>query len=132
MSYDYEDLSGGGNYHSWDSPGDTVEGIIRMFTIDGGSDYNGNPCPELVIATNDGNGPDVTVTAGQASLKRKCERNANRLQPGHAVKITYTEDMDTGKGNPAKLFDVASTPVPVKVDLPAAAPESVADAGEPF
>lgn len=123
---EYDDLTGGGTFHKWEEPGESVEGIIVSFTVDGGTDYNGNPCPELVLRTDYG---DVTITAGQASLRRICERNADHLKRDHKAKVTYRENLDTGKGNPAKLFKVQVSPEPVMDDLPSVAVE---DDGEPF
>jgi hypothetical protein len=115
---EYEELTAGGAYAKFDTPGDSVEGRIHSFTVDGGSDYNGEPCPEIVVETADGL---VTVTCGAALLKKAAKNNATRVVPGHGIKVTYTEDGPAEKGkNPPKrfFFGVTSTPIaPIVVEL---------------
>ena len=123
---EYEQLSGAGTFHKWEKVGEEVEGIILSFTVDGGTDYNENPCPEITVRTDYG---DVTVTAGQASLRRVFTANADRMRRGHQIKIRWDSELDTGKGNPAKLFTVGVSPLPVLEAI--TAPEPAGDT-EPF
>jgi hypothetical protein len=109
MSTDYEELSTGGNYAKWDAIGDTVEGRIGSFSLDGGTDFNDNPCPQLVVETVGGT---VIVNGGQASLKRAFTQNASRLVAGHGVKVTYAGTYETPKGE-GKSFTLGVTPKPI-------------------
>ena len=109
MSTDYEELSTGGTYASWKDVGDTVEGRIEAFDLEGGTDFNDAPCPQMVVATPDGN---VIINAGQASLRRAFTQNTTRLVVGHGVKVTYAGTYETPKGS-GKSFTVAVTPKPI-------------------
>jgi hypothetical protein len=118
MTIEYEELStGSGTFQKWEKVGDTVEGRIHSFTVDGGRDFYGNPCPEVVVETTHGN---VTVTASQKNLAKQLERHATRLGIGHAIKITWAGEYDTKHGTKGKDFTLAvsKTPVaPVVVEL---------------
>ncbi len=107
---DYEDISGGGTYHKWEQVGEVLEGVILSLSMDGGTDFNGNACPEMRLRADYG---DVILTAGQASLRRALSSGSPSLARGHKVRIEYTEDLDTGKGNPAKIFKVQASKEPV-------------------
>ena len=109
MSVDYEELSSGGQYVKWESIGDSVEGRIGAFSLDGGTDFNDNPCPQLVVETIGGN---IIVNGAQASLKRAFTQNATRLIAGHGVKVTYAGTYETPKGE-GKSFTLGVTPKPI-------------------
>lgn len=83
----------------WDEPGKTVIGIVDDVLV--GSDFNGNPCPELELSTVDGT---VIVTAGQAQLKDAII--ALRPEPGDGVEITYTGLTPLPNGRSMKTFKV--------------------------
>lgn len=114
---------GGGAYFKFESPGDSVKGTVSR--IGKGSDFDGNPCPEFDLDLEDGS--TVTISAGQAQLKRK----VMELLPGvgDTVVIVYTQDERTPKGGSMKCFDVAvkagdgaapdSTPEPALTAKPA-------------
>ena len=106
---EYEELSTGGMYQSWKEVGDTVEGRIEAFGLTDGTDFNDEPCPQMIVGTADGN---VIINAGQASLRRAFMQNATRLAVGHGVKITYAGDYETPKGS-GKSFTVAVSPKPI-------------------
>jgi hypothetical protein len=77
-----------------------------------GSDFNQNPCPELVLEQDDGE--EITVTAGQVMLKRALAEKAP--QTGDKIRITYSGVGDGRPGRaPAKLFTVDVKPGPHEV-----------------
>lgn len=85
--------------------GDKVVGTVKA--IRRGEDFNGKPCPELIIDV-DGEG-EKTLTAGQVMLKAALAEK--RPQVGDRIAITYTGVGDAKPGKaPAKLFDVAVKP----------------------
>jgi len=82
--------------------GDHVVGDI--LAIRSGSDFNGDPCPELIIRSDDGE--ERTLTAGQVMLKS--ELAAQAPQVGDRIRIVYSGVGDAKPGKaPAKMFDVA-------------------------
>lgn len=92
---------GGGDYFKFNDVGDSVAGTMTAKRA--GTDFNGNPCPELDIETGDGE--TVTLSAAQAQLKRLL-MDANP-QVGDRLSIVYTHDEKTTKGSNMKCFDVA-------------------------
>ena len=98
----WENMSaGGGDYHKFETVGETLVGAITAKRA--GTDFNGNPCPEFDMHLDDDT--DVTVSAGQAMLKRLVlETNP---QVGDRIAISYTHDEKTTKGSAMKCFDVA-------------------------
>ena len=93
--------SGGGDYWKWETIGQTLVGTIT--TKRAGTDFNGNPCPEMDIATDDGD--TVTLSAEQAMLKRLV-LDANP-QIGDRIAISFTGEEKTAKGGTMKVFEVA-------------------------
>lgn len=90
-----------GGYISFDEPGDKATGEILSITT--GQDYKKNPCPELVLDTEDG---PRTVTAGQAVLKSRLAEH--EPQVGDYISIEFTGYGEAKKGqNAPKMFDVA-------------------------
>ncbi len=59
--FDYDNYTNSGDYVSWETVGDQIVGTIKE--IREGSDFNRNPCPELVLEIND-DGDEITLTAG--------------------------------------------------------------------
>lgn len=108
--YDFEELASGGMYAKWEAIGDEVVGRIAAFSIDGGTDFNGDPCPQLVVETTGGN---VTINGGQAALRRLFSEYATRLVPTHGVRVRYSGDYETKHGTKGKDFSLAVTPKPV-------------------
>jgi hypothetical protein len=117
MSYDWDQHKQTGDWITFDNVGDTVIGDI--IAIRTGEDFNRNPCPELVIRTDDG--AEKTLTAGQVRLKS--ELAAQAPQVGDRIRIVYSGVGDAKPGKaPAKLFEVAvktgagnTTPAPAPV-----------------
>jgi hypothetical protein len=116
---------GGGTFVKWQSVGDVVDGVVVRFTLDGGRDFNGDPCPEIVLDPCTPKGSDTNVeltgdahqivTAGQANLKRQVLANPARFAEGHRVRITYKADAKSSNDRTFKEFDVKATPRPVTV-----------------
>ena len=108
--WEFEQLSTGGTYASFKNIGDEVVGRIEAFSLDGGTDFDGNACPMLVLATTDG---IVKITGSQASLRRQFTELATRLAVGHGCRVTYDSDYQTKHGTSGKSFAIAVTPKPV-------------------
>lgn len=102
MSYDWDQHKQTGDWITFDNVGDHVVGDI--IAIRTGKDFSGNPCPELVIRTDDGD--EKTLTAGQVRLKSALAEQAPQV--GDRIRIVYSGVGDAKPGKaPAKLFDVA-------------------------
>lgn len=119
MSIDYESIpTGGGEFVTWTEVGQVVEGIIIGFTVDGGSDFNDNACPEVTIRQLDG--ALATVTCGTAQLKKAMTLNADKMRLGHQIRIEFTGTYKTNKGSDGKSFSVGVSPQPVMDDISSA------------
>ncbi len=123
MSFDYDNYTNSGDYVSWNNPGDQAIGTIKE--VREGTDFNGNPCPELVLEIND-DGDEITLTAGQAMLKRLLAEQ--RPTTGDRIRVTYTGDEKTERGGTMKVFTLDVKPgVAESLIQPA-----VANSTEPF
>lgn len=127
-----------GTYIGWGTTvGQHVTGKVLEYSPDGGTNFDGDPCPsaaiELIEAassfTKDGErsehaaGEIVQLNAGQVSLKRALR--AADPSPGDLVKITLKNLAKTDKGS-VKEFDIkiargAGGSAPAKAAAPAAA-----------
>ena len=124
MSYDWEPFEGGdGEFMKFEKVGDEIIGAVTK--VGTGTDFKGNPCPQLHITTDEGD--ERIVTAGQVFLKRALAEQAP--QAGDRIKITMTGlgDPQPGKA-PAKLFSVAvatgkGNVEPAKVSKPVPVPD---------
>lgn len=107
-----------GAYISWgNKPGQHVTGKVIDYLPEGGSDYNGDPCPHLTVEliepaasiNKEGNRTDypageiVQLNAGQVSLKRKLR--AADPASGDIIKITLDNLAKTDRGT-VKEFDL--------------------------
>lgn len=107
-----------GAYISWGGKiGQHVTGKVHDYQPDGGTDFNGNPCPSVAIEltetaasinkdgerTNHDPGELVQLNAGQVSLKRALR--AADPSPGDLVKITLVNLAKSDKGT-VKEFDI--------------------------
>lgn len=98
--FNWDDFANG-EFVKFENVGDSVSGEVRSVTV--GEDFNGQPCPKLLIATDGGD--DRTVTAGQKVLQSRLSEV--RPQPGERIAIVYTGVGDAKPGKaPAKLFTV--------------------------
>lgn len=107
-----------GAYIGWGTKkGQHVTGKVQDYQADGGTDFNGNPCPSVAIVltekaasfNKDGDrsehpeGELVQLNAGQVSLKRALR--AADPKTGDLVKITLVNLAKTDKGT-VKEFDI--------------------------
>ena len=93
---DFEDVgSVTGSYVKWDQVGDFVQGVIVAYSVDGGTDFNGAPVPQIVLATDDGN---VIINGSQASLKRNLTNGAPTLGLGRICRVTWSGTYEAPKG----------------------------------
>ncbi|OBB20601.1 hypothetical protein [Mycolicibacterium elephantis] len=102
-----------GAYIGWGlKTGQHVTGKVLEYALDGGTDFNGNPCPSVTIEltekaasfnkagerTDHDPGELVQLNAGQVSLKRALR--AADPNPGDLVKITLDNILKgAGKNN---------------------------------
>jgi hypothetical protein len=111
----YEDIAGGGSFAKFDDIGDKVEGTVISATIDGATDFDGNPVPGIDIDTADG---ITTVTCSNASLKRKASTaiSQGKLVRGCQILVELVGFYETNKGSKGKDFRLAVAP-PALVDI---------------
>lgn len=118
-SPNWEDVSvPRGAYISWGTQvGQFVAGKVLEYAPAGGSDFNGEACPQLSVEliepaasfTKEGQRTDfpagelVVLNCGQASLKRAVR--AADPSPGDLVKITFSGTFQAAKGT-GKEFDI--------------------------
>lgn len=114
----------GGDFTTFTQPGDTISGKIVEVRL--GTDFAGNPAPELVIDTAEG---EKIVTAGQVRLKVALAEA--RPAVGDAITITMTQLENRPGGRTLKHFQVEVNGT--KAESPAAtqaAPAASAPVGQ--
>ena len=110
-NWDFDELGvTGGTYAKFEKIGDTFAGRIAAFDPEGGTTFDGDPAPVLVLETADG---IVRITGSQANLRRKFTEFATRLVPGHGAQVTYSGDYETTHGTRGKEFTLGVTKTPV-------------------
>lgn len=107
-----------GSFMSWaDRPGQSITGRVVEYAPTGGTDFNDDPCPQVVLEiTRDAysvnkqgerydyaTGDLVTVNAGLSNLK-KAVRRADP-EPGDLLDIAFTDTEKADKGT-VKIFRV--------------------------
>lgn len=93
---DFEDVgSVTGSYAKWENVGDFYQGVIVAYSVDGGTDFNGNPVPQIVLGTTEGN---VIINGSQASLKRNLANGAPKLGLGRICRVTWSGTYEAPKG----------------------------------
>lgn len=98
MTWDQYDT--GSNWVTFNNIGDEIVGTIKEIRV--GSDYRRNPCPELILETDNGL---RTLTVGQTLLKARLIELAPEV--GDRIKIVYTGNGEAKAGkNPPKQFQV--------------------------
>lgn len=115
MSFEYDRYLNSGDYVKFENVGDAVIGVVKE--VREGKDFNGNPCPELILELDDGE--EKTVTAGQVRLK--AELAEKRPNVGDRVRITYSgvsRDARPGRA-PSKEFTVEVKEGPHELKQPA-------------
>jgi len=101
VTFNWDEFKQTGEWIAFNEVGDQTVGIIK--TIRQGADFNGNPCPELIL--EDDSGEERTLTAGQVLLKAALAEKAP--QEGDRIRIVYTGQSEARPGKaPAKVFQV--------------------------
>lgn len=133
-----------GAYIGWGTKaGQHVTGKVLEYSLDGGSDFNGNPCPSVAIEltekaasfnkegerTDHDAGELVQLNAGQVSLKRALR--AADPKPGDLVKIELSNLVKTDKGT-VKEFNIKIARGAGVASKPAAATTADDDDSPPF
>jgi hypothetical protein len=114
MSFDYDNYLDSGDFVKFTNVGDQIVGVIKE--IREGKDFNGSPCPELILETEDGE--EKTLTAGQVRLKALLAEK--RPQVGDKVRITYSGVGAASPGKaPPKEFTVEVKAGPHEISQPA-------------
>lgn len=108
-----------GNFIGWGRVGQTVTGKVIFYTHDGGTDFNGQACPQITIELQGqadsykekgtqlvsfDSGQVVMINAGQANLKANVV--AAQLMPGNLVQIAYVGDQALPGGKAVKQFKI--------------------------
>lgn len=117
MVFDWETFTSNGDFISFKEVGDQVIGVIKQIRT--GKDFNGNPCPELILEVD---GEEKTVTAGQVLLKAALAEKAPQV--GDKIRIVYSGIGEARPGKaPAKQFtvDVKADKAPGKAKASVAA-----------
>jgi hypothetical protein len=89
-----------GDYMKFDTVGARIAGTVVRIGL--GTDFNGNPCPQIVLDTDDG---EKTVNCGQANLKAQVMLLDPRPKPGDKMRITYSSTTKAAKGD-LKVFTI--------------------------
>lgn len=107
-----------GGFIGWGTKaGQHVTGKVVDYSIDGGTDFGGNRCPQLSVEltekaasfnkegerTDYEAGEIINLTCGQASLKSTIRRTDP--SPGDLIKITLSDLAKTANGT-AKVFEI--------------------------
>ena len=91
-----------GDFVKFEYVGDQVVGIIMH--VREGTDYNGNPCPLLILEVN-AEGDEKTLTASQVKLKVALAEKAPKV--GDKIRVVYSGIGPAQPGKaPAKEFTV--------------------------
>lgn len=111
----FEEITGGGTYAKFEAPGDKYTGKFVSGGIASETDFDSNPCPGIILDTDDGL---ITVCCSQASIKRKAETaySQGKLTAGALVEVELTGYYDTKAGSKGKDFRLAVAP-PALVDI---------------
>lgn len=118
MSDQWEDVDiPQGTYISWGEIGQSVTFEVVSYSEQGGTDVNGNICPQVVgVLTLDATnfrkgvketlraGEFITINASQANLSKAVR--AAGLEPGILCRITFEDTYQTAKGTSGKAFKV--------------------------
>ena len=119
---DFEDVgSVTGSYAKWENVGDFYQGVIVAYGVDTGTDFNGQPVPQIVLGTAEGN---VIINGSQASLKRNLANGAPKLGLGRICRVTWSGTYEAPKGvgkeftvqardaKPGEVEELTGTPGP--------------------
>ena len=107
-----------GRFVGWGKIGQTITGAVVTYADEGAEDFNGKPCPLLVLELTEdvdnyrdkgatleriSAGELVQITAGQVNLARRLR--AASLKAGDVVRIVYSGTFKADKGD-VKEYDV--------------------------
>lgn len=107
-----------GSFIGWGEVGQQVTGYVVSYSDTDGSDFNDQPCPQVVLELTEkcisyrdkgttketiDAGEFVTITCGQASLRKGIKTAA--LEVGYIVRVKYESTYKTAKGE-GKEFKV--------------------------
>ena len=93
---DFEDIgSVSGTFAKWENVGDAYQGVILAYSVDGGTDFNGEPVPQIVLGTADGN---VVINGSQKNLRNKLRDGALKLRVGRMCRISFSGTYEAPKG----------------------------------
>jgi hypothetical protein len=111
-STEFEEIAGGGSYAKFDDKGDKVRGTFVSGSATSETDFDGNPCPGIVLDTDAGL---VTICASQASIKRKAETAyaQGKLAPGCLVEVELVGFYETKSGSKGKDFALRVAAAPL-------------------
>lgn len=112
------------DYVRFETPGDTVTGVITLVDVHRWDD--GSVCPQLTLRLPDGE--STTLTAGQTRLKRLLAEQ--RPEVGDTITVTHTHVEKRSGGKTLKHFDLAvvkAGQAVAQAQPPAQAPASAAD-----
>lgn len=120
--YDDPDLQVGGSFVNWKEEGIGTKVSGRVVAARRGKDFNGDPCPELIIDT--GAAGERTITAGQYDLKRQIM--SQKPIPGQFFSAEYVSDKPSKPGqSPMREFACVTQTTPFAAPAgPAAQPAS--------
>lgn len=91
------------NIIKWENLNTKVAGRVLWYSEVGASTYNDEPCGFIDLAPLDG-GATIRVVLDKPQLS-DAVRNAHPTI-GDIIGIKFAEEVDTGKGQPYKKFDV--------------------------
>jgi hypothetical protein len=128
-----------GSFISWGSqPGQYVKGQVVEYQPAGGSDFNGQDCPQLTlelteptvsvnkegVTTNIAAGELVVLNCGLKNLKKAVQ--AAQLEPGMLAHITFASTLKVDKGT-VKVFEIRKAPRALQTTSPGQAAPPAAD-----
>lgn len=121
--WDDPNLRSGGDFAKFETPGDSIAGTVTAIRAHHWDD--GSVCPQIFLATDDGE--EKTVTAGQIRLKNLLAEQ--RPEAGDHITITLTDIEKRAGGKTLKHFSLDVTrgdgtpAAPAAPDVAPAAPD---------
>lgn len=104
----------GGQYAKFAEVGDTVKGEVLEFYVDDmNEDFNGNPnpCPVVVVETDDGEACIIKLDNGRkryAAKQALADAKANTIDRGGVFALKFSSEGEAKRGqNPPKLYTAA-------------------------
>ena len=124
---DFEEIgSVSGTFAKWDNVGDSYQGVILAYSVDGGTDFNGEIVPQIVLGTTEGN---VVINGSQKKLRTKLHDGAAKLGVGRICRITFSGTFEAQKGLGKEFTILARDAKPGEVEelTGAAGPDAAPD-----